>query len=212
MKIRRKNMKTSIFNVLEKLEKQSSLEKSRKVDIPPNERMLAITKETGEILNMLIRLKNAKNMLEVGMSVGYSTIWCAEAIIENDGKIITIEQNSEKIKRAKENFQDANISDIITIQEGLAMQILRNLSLDEKYKNFFDFVLIDADKENVIEYFDMILPLVSIGGVIITDNMRYPEKYREEMKKFSSHIKSNQNVRTITSPIGNGEEITIKLR
>ncbi len=212
MKIRRKNMKTSIFNVLEKLEKQSSLEKSRKVDIPPNERMLAITKETGEILNMLIRLKNAKNMLEVGMSVGYSTIWCAEAIIENDGKIITIEQNSEKIKRAKENFQDANISDIITIQEGLAMQILRNLSLDEKYKNFFDFVLIDADKENVIEYFDMILPLVSIGGVIITDNMLYPEKYREEMKKFSSHIKSNQNVRTITSPIGNGEEITIKLR
>ncbi|MCE2505083.1 MAG: O-methyltransferase [Nitrosopumilaceae archaeon] len=205
-------MKTSIFNVLEKLEKQSSLEKSRKVDIPPNERMLAITKETGEILNMLIRLKNAKNMLEVGMSVGYSTIWCAEAIIENDGKIITIEQNSEKIKRAKENFQDANISDIITIQEGLAMQILRNLSLDEKYKNFFDFVLIDADKENVIEYFDMILPLVSIGGVIITDNMLYPEKYREEMEKFSSHIKSNQNVRTITSPIGNGEEITIKLR
>ena len=151
-------------------------------------------------------------MLEVGMSVGYSTIWCAEAISENDGKIITIEQNPKKIKRAKENFQDANVTDTITIQEGLAMQVLREFSLQEKYKGFFDFVLVDADKENVIEYFDMILPMVSVGGVIITDNMLYPEKYREEMKKYASHIQANQDVRTITSPIGNGEEITVKLR
>lgn len=201
-----------IFEILEKLEKQSSLEKSRQVNVPADERMLAITKETGELLNMLIRLRNAKNMLEVGMSVGYSTLWCAEAIIENEGKIITIEQSPKKIKRAKENFQDADVADCITIQEGLAMQVLRELSLQEKYKEFFDVVLIDADKENVIEYFDMILPMVSIGGVIITDNMLYPEKYQEDMKKYSAHIHANQNVRTITSPIGNGEEITLKLR
>ena len=198
-------MNEEILEVLEKLEKQSSLEKSRQVDVPSDERMLAITKETGELLNMLIRLKKAKNMLEVGMSAGYSTIWCAEAIIENDGRIVTIEQNAKKIKRAKENFQDANVSEHITIQEGSAMQILRELSLKEEYKAFFDFVLIDADKENVIEYFDTILSMVSIGGVIVTDNMRYPEKYREGMKKYSSHIQANQKVRTITSPIGNGK-------
>ena len=203
---------TRIFEVLEKLERQSSLEKSRQVDVPSDERMLAITKETGELLNMLIRLKNAKNMLEVGMSVGYSTIWCAEAISENGGKIITIEQNPKKIKRAKENFQAANVTDAITIQEGLAMQVLREFSLQENYKEYFDFVLIDADKENVIAYFDMILPMVSIGGVIITDNMLYPEKYCEDMKKYALHIQANQDVRTITSPIGNGEEITVKLR
>ena len=205
-------MNKKIFEVLEKLEKQSSLEKSRQVDVPSDERMLAITKETGELLNMLIRLKNAKNMLEVGMSVGYSTIWCAEAIIENNGKIISIEQNPKKIKRAKENFQDANVTDTISIQEGLAIQVLREFSLQEKYRGFFDFVLIDADKENVIEYFDMILPMVSVGGIIITDNMLYPEKYRKDMKRYASHIQANQDVRTITSPIGNGEEITVKLR
>ena len=203
---------TEIFDVLEKLERQSSLEKSRHADVPSDERMLAITKETGELLNMIIRLKNAKNMLEVGMSVGYSTIWCAEAISENNGRIITIEQNPKKIKRAKENFQSAKVTEYITIQEGLAIQILREFSLQKKYKEHFDFVLIDADKENVIEYFDIILPMVSVGGVIITDNMLHPEKYREDMKKYASHIQANQNVRTITSPIGNGEEITIKLR
>ncbi|QDI89655.1 O-methyltransferase [Candidatus Nitrosopumilus sp. SW] len=201
-----------MFKVLEELENQSSLEKSRQVDVPADERMLAITKETGELLNMILRLKNAKNVLEVGMSVGYSTIWCAEAIVENQGKIITIEQNPKKINRAKENFQKANVLDSITIHEGLAMQILQEFNLKEEYKEFFDFVLIDADKENVIKYFEMVLPLVSVGGVIITDNMLYPEKYKEDMKKYSSYIRSNQNVRTITSPIGNGEEITIKLR
>jgi predicted O-methyltransferase YrrM len=202
----------SISKVLDELEAQSILEKSKKTEIPPDDRMLAITKETGELLNMILRLKNAKNMLEIGMSTGYSTIWCAESISEQSGKIITIEQNPSKIKRAKDNFQKAGVTDTITIMEGLAMQILTKLSLKQKYKKFFDFVLIDADKENVKEYFDLIFPMVSIGGIIVTDNMYYPEKFRQDMKKFSDYLKGNPKLRTITSPIGNGEEITIKLR
>ncbi len=61
-----------------------------------------------------------------------------------------------------------------------------------KNQNFFDFVLIDADKESIREYFDLISPMVTIGGVIVTDNMQYPEKYRQEMKKFSDHLKQIQ--------------------
>ena len=201
----------TISKVLDELEIQSTLEKSRKIDVPSEDRMLAITKETGELLNMILRLKNAKNMLEVGMSTGYSTIWCAEAISEQSGIIITIEKNPSKIKRAKENFQKAGIDDIITIKEGMAIQILKELNLQQKYKDFFDFVLIDADKEHVIQYFDLILPMVSVGGVIVTDNMLYPEKFRKDMEKFSNYLKKNPKLRTITSPIGNGEEITIKL-
>lgn len=205
-------MRENISKVLDKLEIQSSLEKTRKVDVAQEDRMLAITKETGELLNMILRLKDAKNMLEIGTSTGYSTIWCAEAIYEKSGKIITIESNPEKIKRANENFQNAQISDIITIKEGNAIDILNELKSDEKNHEFFDFVLIDADKENIIEYFDLILPMVSIGGVIVTDNMLYPEKYRHEMKIFSDSLKTNANVRTTTVPIGNGEEITIKIK
>lgn len=204
-------MRESIYKILEELETQSQLEKSRKVNVHLEDRMLAITKETGELLNMILYLKNAKNMLEIGMSVGYSTIWCAEVISKKSGKIITVEQNPNKIKRAKENFQKAGITDSIIIKEGIAIDILQELNSQDQYKNFFDCVLIDADKENVIEYFDLILPMVSTRGVIITDNMLYPEKYREDMQKFSEHIKKNLKLQTITSPIGNGEEITIKL-
>ena len=205
-------MKDSICNVLDELEEQSSLEKSRKINVLPENRMLAITKETGELLNMILRLKKVKNMLEIGTSVGYSTIWCAEAISEQSGKIITVEHNPAKIRRAKKNFLNAGIQETIQIKEGNAIDILNELSKQEEYRNFFDFVLIDADKENVIKYFDLILPMVSIKGIIVTDNMLYPEKYREDMKKFSDYLKTIPGIQTITSKIGNGEEITIKLK
>lgn len=205
-------MNEQILKALEELEIQSKLEKSRKVNVKPEDRMLAITKETGELLNTLLRIKKGKNMLEIGTSVGYSTIWCAEAIVELSGEIITIEQNQSKIERAKKNFKKAGVRNTIKIKKGLAMHVLQELSLEKKYQDYFDLVLIDADKENVIDYFDLVLPMVSAGGLIITDNMLYPEKYRSEMKKFSEYIKKNPNLRTITSPIGNGEEITIKLR
>ena len=204
-------MDSSISKVLEELELQSHLEKTRQVSVEPQDRMLAITKETGELFNMILHIKKAKTMLEIGTSTGYSTIWCAEAIKNQSGKIITIEQNPSKIKRAKDNFSKANLEKFITIREGNAMQILEELKSNKEYEEYFDFVLIDADKENVIEYFDLALPMVAIGGIIITDNMLYPEKYKESMKKLSEHIKKHQNIKTITSPIGNGEEITLKM-
>ena len=173
--------------------------------------MLAITKETGEILNLILRLKDAKNMLEIGTSTGYSTIWCAEALLENNGRIVTIEKNPDKIQRAKKNFEDAGVSSIIEIKQGEALKILSEISSDQKFKDYFDFVLIDADKENVIEYFDLISSIIKIGGVIVTDNMLYPEKYRVGMKKLSDHIKMKPNFHTKTIGIGNGEEVTIRL-
>ncbi len=204
-------MNADISKVLERLEKQSELEKSRKIYVSPEDKMLAITKETGELLNMILRLKKAKNVLEVGMSTGYSTIWCAEAIMGKQSRIITIEQNTNKIARAEKNFKDANVSQIITIKSGTAKKVLSELNQKSKNKELFDFVLIDADKENVIDYFDLILPMTSVGGVIVTDNMLYPEKYKEHMKKYAEHIKKHQNVHSITLPIGKGEEFTIKL-
>jgi predicted O-methyltransferase YrrM len=205
-------MDDRIAGILDELEEISMMEKSRRVQVPAEERMLAITKETGELLNMILRMTKAKNGLEIGMSTGYSTIWCAEAIRENAGEILTIEKNAHKIKRAKENFEKAGVSDIINIKQGMALEILKEISKQKEFLGFFDFVLIDADKENVIQYFDLVFPLVKVNGVIVTDNMLYPEKYREDMREFSEHVKKNLKVKTITSPIGNGEEITIKLK
>ena len=204
-------MEDSIKQTLNELEEQSNREKSLQVNVPPEDRMSAITKETGELLNMILRLKNAKNILEIGMSAGYSTIWFAEAVREKNGQITSIEKNPNKIKRASENFRKADVSNMIDIKQGEATQVLNELCMEQKNKGYFDFVFIDADKENVFEYFDKTLPMVKVGGIIATDNMLYPEKYREHMERFSQYIQKNPNVKTITSPIGNGEEITMKL-
>lgn len=201
-----------IMDVLDELGKQQALERSGKVDVRPEDRMLAITRDTGELLNMILRIKGAKNVLEIGTSVGYSAIWCAEAIVGNSGNIITIEQNPDKIRRAKQNFQRARVSDVITIKQGTAMHILKEMSQQQKYGGYFDMVLIDADKESVTEYFELALRMVSVGGVIVTDNMLYPEKHKQHMKKFADGLRTNPNLRSITSAIGNGEEITIRLK
>jgi len=203
-------MRENIRSVLKKLEERAKLEKSEKIQVSHDERMLAISSETGEFFNILLKAMKAKKILEIGMSVGFSTLWFADAVLSNNGKIITIEENRDKIARAKKNFEEAGVSAQIEIQEGKALQILHKLAISESDQQEFDFVFLDADKENNIEYFDLVLPLVRVGGIIATDNILYPENFRPEMKKFTEYIKSKPNVQTITLDLGNGEEISIK--
>ena len=205
-------MRENIKSVLKKLGKQSELEKSEKIQVNHDERMLTISNETGEFFNILLKAMKAKKILEVGMSVGFSTLWFADAILANNGKIVTIEENQDKITRAKKNFEEAGVSAQIKIQEGKALQILQKLATSESEQQQFDFVFLDADKENNIEYFDLVLPLVRVGGIIATDNILYPEEFRSEMKKFTEYIKSKPNIQTITLDLGNGEEISIKTK
>ena len=205
-------MRENIKSVLKKLGKRSELEKSEKIQVNHDERMLTISNETGKFFNILLKAMKAKKILEVGMSVGFSTLWFADAILANNGKIVTIEENRDKITRAKKNFEEAEVSAQIEIQEGKALQILHKLATSESEQQQFDFVFLDADKENNIEYFDLVLPLVRVGGIIATDNILYPEEFRPEMKKFTEYIKSKPNVQTMTLDLGNGEEISIKTK
>jgi predicted O-methyltransferase YrrM len=132
--------------------------------------------------------------------------------------IITIDINHSKIEKATKNFDEADVKDLIKVLEGSAMNILHELSNDFHSKNhikktdgLFDFVFFDADKENLREYFDLVLPMVRIGGIIATDNMLYPEDYRPLMLEYANHVRSKPYIQSVTVPIGNGEEITIKL-
>jgi len=203
-------MRENIRSVLKKLKERAELEKSEKVKVSHDERMLAISSETGEFFNILLKAMKAKKILEIGMSVGFSTLWFADAILSNDGKIVTIEESRDKIARAKKNFEEAGVSAQIEIHQGNALQILHKLASSESEQQQFDFVFLDADKENNIKYFDLVLPLVRVGGIIATDNILYPENFRPEMKKFTEYIKSKSNVQTMTLDLGNGEEISIK--
>ncbi len=201
-----------IDQVLRTLEKQAKFEEEYQDKVERSERMLSITRNIGLFYNIFLRSTGAKNILEIGTSVGYSTIWFAEALRENLGtKIISLEQDSKKIERAKKNFVTAGVEQYVEILQGDALETLSKISNQKESLSKFDFIFIDADKERYIQYFDMSLPLLKKGGVIGADNIVYPERFNEMMKDYVNHVKNTPNVRTVTIPIDNGEEITMKL-
>lgn len=216
-------MNRKIADVLSRLDIEANKERAGEVTVDHNQRMLAITSDTGMFFNIILKSIRAKRILEVGTSTGYSTLWFADAIKYNDpnnedSHIITIEENPTKIKRARKNFEDAGVNDIVDIQEGKAGDLLRSMlkeyqDLTKKEKvEPFDFIFLDADKENCIDYFELTLPMLKVGGIIAADNILHPESSVPEMTRYSEYVKKKSNAQSVTVPIGNGEEITIKIK
>ena len=201
-----------IQNVLSRLEKDIDYENSHRDEVPSEKRLNCISKNIGTFYNIMLKSINAKKILEIGMSVGYSGLWFADAIMSNtqDGQIITIDREKFKIDSAIRNFEEAGVNSLIKIREGEARKILHEIK-EEFGENYFDFIFIDADKESYIEYFDLCLPLVRKGGIIAADNILFPERFNEMMADYLSHVRNNPNVQSVTVPIDNGEEVTIKL-
>ena len=202
-----------IQNVLSRLEKEIDYENSHRSEVPSEERLNCISKNIGMFYNIMLKSINAKKILEIGMSVGYSGLWFADAVMsstQSDGQIITIDREKFKIDQATQNFDEAGVSSLIKIREGEAKKILHEVK-EEFGENYFDFIFIDADKESYIEYFDLCLPLVRKGGIIGADNILFPERFNEMMADYLSHVRSNPSVQSVTVPIDNGEEVTFKL-
>ena len=199
--------------VLSRLEKDIDYETKHLDEIPSEKRLNCISKNIGMFYNILLKSINAKNILEIGRSVGYSGLWFADAVMSNkqlDGQIITIDRERFKIDSARRNFEEAGADSLIKIREGEARKILQEIKA-EFNENYFDFIFIDADKESYIEYFDLCLPLVRKGGIIGADNILFPERFNGMMADYLSHVRSKSNVQSITIPIDNGEEVTIKI-
>ena len=202
-----------IQNVLSRLEKDIDYENNHRDEVPSEERLNCISKNIGMFYNIMLKSINAKKILEIGMSVGYSGLWFADAIMSNaqsDGQITTIDREKFKIDNARRNFEEAGVDSLIKIREGEARKILQEIKA-EFNENYFDFIFIDADKESYIEYFDLCLPLVRKGGIIGADNILFPERFNEMMADYLSHVRSKSNVQSVTIPIDNGEEVTIKI-
>jgi predicted O-methyltransferase YrrM len=193
-------------SIINRLNRQTNRERSGEIKLAPDQEMLAITADTAMFFSILVKAIKAKSILEVGTSSGFSTLWFADAIGNNRrSRVITIEMNPLKVERAWKNFKEAGVDKMIEIKQGFALDILHKL------KGKFDFVFLDADKENIIKYFDLVLPMVRIGGIIATDNMIYPEHFGPTMRKYADHVRKKPNIQSVTVPIGMGEEITIKL-
>ena len=145
-----------------------------------------ISRQTANFLNMLIKMVNAKNVVEVGTSNGYSGIWLAKALKETGGHLTTIEYYEKRIVLAQENFKTCGVADIIDIKQGSAIEILEQIPEDE----IIDFAFIDANKAQYVDYFHIIDKHMKSGAIITADNIT---SHAEKVKTFVDAIQANQN-------------------
>lgn len=122
----------------------------------------------GKLLSLLVRIRGAKRVLEVGTLGGYSTIWMARGL-PADGKVVTLELDPHHAKVARSNLERAGVSDKVELRTGPALQSLETLAAENAGP--FDLIFIDADKPNNPNYLSWAMRLSQPGTVIICDNV-----------------------------------------
>ena len=189
----------SVPNLLLELEKETH----QKVLQP---RMLSSSLQ-GRLLSLFSNIIRPKTILEIGTYTGYSTICLAEGLSKN-GKIHTIDNNEELITIQNKYFKKSGFEKKIFFYLGNAVEII------PKLKGPFELVFIDADKINYEKYFDFVIPKMSKGGLIISDNVMWSGKVLDKfdsidestvaLKKYNKKLKNDPRVKTTILPFRDG--------
>ena len=161
----------------------------------------------GRVLSMLSKLIRPLNILEIGTFTGYATLCLCEGMQAN-GHLHTIDIKEELVDFQRKYFDQSPWKNQITQHLGEAVDIIPTLDLK------FDLVFIDADKENYINYFHLILPKMNVGGIILSDNVLWSGKVVEPLQKndlstkvlleYNLLLKNDPRIETVLLPIRDG--------
>lgn len=172
---------------------------------------MQVAPEQAQFMQFLLRLINAKHVLELGTFTGYSALAMALAL-PDDGRVITCDVNKEWTKNTHLFWQEAQQDHKITLKMGPAVESLYAL-LNDGWDKKFDFIFIDADKTNYLTYYELALKLVSPTGLIAIDNVLWdgqvidPDDVRpqtRDIRKLNDLIKNDPRVHISMLPIADG--------
>ena len=167
----------------------------------------------GRLLSIISKLIKPKKVLEIGTYTGYSAICIAEGMNKN-GMIHTIDKNEELNIIQKKYFKKSGLEDNIVQYNGCALDIIPKI--EEK----FDLIFIDADKENYINYFNLVIDKLNNNGVILADNVLWSGKVinfedhdltTNVLREFNRMVNNDKRVETILIPIRDGISIIRKI-
>ncbi|MEM7700124.1 MAG: O-methyltransferase [Verrucomicrobiota bacterium] len=130
-----------------------------------NERFRNVPEHDGRLLRILVQSMQAKNVIEIGTSTGYSAIWMALGLKSTGGHLTTYEIDAERAATARKNFEASGMADLVTLIEGDAHELVTEL------EEPIDLLFLDADKEGYVDYLEKLLPLVRSGGLIVAHNI-----------------------------------------
>ncbi|MDH5711263.1 MAG: class I SAM-dependent methyltransferase [Gammaproteobacteria bacterium] len=179
--------------------------------------VMQISPEQGQFMALLVKLTGAKRALEIGTFTGYSSV-CIAGALPDDGELICCDQSEEWTQMAREYWQRAGLQDRIRFYLQPASITLQQL-LGNGAQGTFDFIFIDADKQNYPLYYEQSLKLLRKGGLLAVDNTLWsgsvadPENMQpgtRAIRRFNEMVKNDKRVSISLVPIGDGLTLIVK--
>jgi predicted O-methyltransferase YrrM len=187
--------------VLDLLEREDAEERER--SIAAAERSRAVTRATGQFLFALVAPQWDCEVLEIGGSRGYSTLWLGAGVRDLGGRVLSLENDPRKAESWRANVAEAGFDDCVNLIEGDAMETIPAIN------DVFDIVFLDAEKEDYEELFRRVRAKLEPGSLVIADNVL---SHRETLGAYSQARQNDPTLESVTVPLDRGLELSVVLR
>jgi caffeoyl-CoA O-methyltransferase len=187
--------------VLERLEREDADE--RALGLPPKERSRAVAPTTGRFLFALVAPQTDCEVLELGGSRGYSSIWLAAGVRHLGGRVLSIENDQRKITAWRRNVGEAGLENCADLIEGDALEAVPAID------DVFDIVFLDAEKEDYEQLFQLARTKLEPGALVVADNVL---SHEETLGAYSRARQADPTLESVTIPLDRGLELSVVLR
>ena len=187
--------------VLERLEREDADERAR--GLPSSERSRQVARTTGQFLFALVAPQTDCEVLEIGGSRGYSTIWLAAGVRTLGGRVLSLENDPAKAEAWRRNIADAGLADWAELVEGDAFETM------ERIEDVFDVVFLDAEKEDYERLFGLARGTLEPGALVVADNV---VSHPDPLARYSAARQADPTLSSVTVPLDRGLELSVVLR
>jgi caffeoyl-CoA O-methyltransferase len=187
--------------VLERLEREDADERER--GAPASERSRQVARTTGQFLFALVAPQADCEVLEIGGSRGYSTVWLAAGVGHLGGRVLSLENDPAKAEAWRRSIVDAGLEEWAELVEGDAFETL------ERIDDVFDIVFLDAEKEDYERLFALARGKLEPGGLVVADNVL---SHPDSLARYSAARQADRSLSSVTVPLDRGLELSVILR
>jgi len=187
--------------VLERLELEDADERAR--GVPAAERSRAVARTTGQFLFALVAPQTDCEVLEIGGSRGYSTIWLAAGVRYLGGRVLSLEHDPAKVDAWRRNIEEAGLDQWAELSPGDAFETLPGID------DVFDVVFLDAEKEQYEELFQHARSKLEPGAIVVADNVL---SHADALAAYSQARQADPTLESVTVPLDRGLELSVVLR
>ena len=169
-----------------------------------DEFLLPVGAEVGAFLHALVIGRAAKTVLELGTSYGYSTLFLADAARECGARVVSVDVDPAKQAYAGQMLERAGLREQVDFRCGDAVALLAG------DPGPWDVVLLDIWKDMYVPCFEAFYPALAEEGIVVSDNMIYPEGARDAVRAYRAAVKAKADLQTVLLPLGSGIEVTVR--